>query len=101
YTPPAQTYTAPTAPYTPPVAPPAQPDVPQPTAAVSPALWPKADPAPAVAPAPAAPAPAASTAIYPAQQQQYAALKGDTMRTVAGKFYGDAEQWMPIYQANN
>lgn len=45
---------------------------------------------------------ASSTAplAEPAEQQTYAVASGDSLSKIAKKFYGDANQWRRIFEAN-
>ncbi|HUF35256.1 MAG TPA: LysM peptidoglycan-binding domain-containing protein [Gemmatimonadales bacterium] len=35
-----------------------------------------------------------------AAEQQYTVVKGDSLSKIAKRFYGDAQQWRKIYEAN-
>jgi Cu2+-exporting ATPase len=59
---------------------------------------PGASPSPAVSPSPLA-SPAASPSPA-AGEQRYTVEVGDTLGTIAQKFYGDPTQWRKIYEAN-
>ena len=36
----------------------------------------------------------------PAAEQTYTVVKGDSLSKIAKRFYGDAQQWRKIYEAN-
>jgi nucleoid-associated protein YgaU len=36
----------------------------------------------------------------PAVEQTYTVVKGDSLSKIAKRFYGDAQQWRKIYEAN-
>ena len=36
----------------------------------------------------------------PAADQSYTVVKGDSLSKIAKRFYGDAQQWRKIYEAN-
>jgi len=36
----------------------------------------------------------------PAGEQSYTVVKGDSLSKIAKRFYGDAQQWRKIYEAN-
>jgi nucleoid-associated protein YgaU len=36
----------------------------------------------------------------PAGDQSYTVVKGDSLSKIAKRFYGDAQQWRKIYEAN-
>src|SRR5437763_920356 len=52
---------------------------------------------PALATPSAAPSPSASP---PAAGQTYTVRSGDTLSSIAQMFYGDANEWRPIFEAN-
>jgi nucleoid-associated protein YgaU len=67
---------------------------PSPQVLIRPAL---ASPSVSAAPtASAAPAPGTAQA----QQQTYTVAAGDTLSSIASRFYNDASQWRPIFEAN-
>ncbi len=41
-----------------------------------------------------------STAPPPAGEQSYTVVKGDSLSKIAKRFYGDAQRWKKIYEAN-
>jgi len=51
-------------------------------------------------PVPAAPSPSPSPSPSPAAGSTYTIAEGDTLATVAERFYGDPSLWRPIYEAN-
>lgn len=59
-------------------------------------------PSPVASPARPAgvPSPAASPSPTRAGEQTYTVESGDTLATIAQKFYGDSGQWRKIYEAN-
>jgi nucleoid-associated protein YgaU len=68
--------------------------------AAAPASSPSPDSKPA-APAPAPPSPSPSPSPSPAAEgDSYTVAEGDTLATIAEKFYGDPALWRRIYDAN-
>jgi nucleoid-associated protein YgaU len=51
-------------------------------------------------PPPPSPSPSPSPSPTPAAGPSYTVAEGDTLATVAEKFYGDPTLWRPIYDAN-
>lgn len=41
-----------------------------------------------------------SSSTAPAAEQSYTVVKGDTLSKIAKHFYGNANQWKRIYEAN-
>jgi nucleoid-associated protein YgaU len=41
-----------------------------------------------------------SSTAAPAGGQSYTVVKGDSLSKIAKRFYGDAQQWQKIYEAN-
>jgi nucleoid-associated protein YgaU len=41
-----------------------------------------------------------SSTAAPAGAQSYTVVKGDSLSKIAKRFYGDAQQWRKIYDAN-
>jgi nucleoid-associated protein YgaU len=41
-----------------------------------------------------------SSSTAPAGAQSYTVVKGDSLSKIAKRFYGDAQQWQKIYEAN-
>jgi nucleoid-associated protein YgaU len=41
-----------------------------------------------------------SSTAPPASEQTYTVVKGDSLSKIAKRFYGDAQQWRKIYEAN-
>jgi nucleoid-associated protein YgaU len=77
------------------------------TSAVPPELVPGASPVPSPSPRVFGPppSPAASPAASPSPtlapgEQAYTVEAGDTLGSIAQKFYGDSSQWRKIYDAN-
>ena len=51
-------------------------------------------------PAPPSPSPSPSPSPAPAAGESYTVADGDTLATIAERFYGDGAQWQRIYDAN-
>ena len=41
-----------------------------------------------------------SSTAPPAEGQTYTVVKGDSLSKIAKRYYGDAQQWRKIYEAN-
>ena len=75
-----------------------------PTPTLAPTAAPAASPSPEskpAAPPPPSPSPSPSPGASPAEGgESYTVAEGDTLATIAEKFYGDPALWRRIYDAN-
>jgi nucleoid-associated protein YgaU len=46
------------------------------------------------------PAPAVPKPVHPTKTQRHTVKRGETLASIADKFYGDRSAWMVIYKAN-
>jgi nucleoid-associated protein YgaU len=74
---------------------------PTPTVApASPIAAPTPSPPPPSPPSVPTPSPSPSPSPSPAAGESYTVADGDTLATIAERFYGDPTLWRPIYEAN-
>ncbi|MCC7367704.1 MAG: LysM peptidoglycan-binding domain-containing protein [Chloroflexi bacterium] len=70
------------------------------TAVASPASGTPSGPLTPPSPSPAPPSPSPSPSPSPAAGETYTVAEGDTLATIAERFYGDPSAWRRIYDAN-